>query len=210
MNQGLQQKVVDDARAIKDNLDSLKSDWVKLGFRTSEADGRISQLEDDAGQLSEEHGWQNCSARGSFIVSGKLQYKKQQIEGVWEGTENWLKLMDCVTDFHEYLKQRDHREWVMTCSRLSHDPVLCHSERNNVTTVIAQQSCPINEPRITEVVWCNSSSTDQRNTILRCSTPKLLVHRCLDLQQPTLEKKSHNNTNRLRQWWTSNFSVMQY
>lgn len=62
------------------------------------------------GQLSEEHGWQNCSARGSFIVSGKLQYKKQQIEGVWEGTENGLKLMDCVTDFHEYLKQRDHRE----------------------------------------------------------------------------------------------------
>ena len=50
MNQDLQQniqKVGDDVIVIKDKLDSLKLDVAKLGSRTSEAEGRISQVEDE-------------------------------------------------------------------------------------------------------------------------------------------------------------------
>lgn len=39
------QKVGDNVTAIKDNLDSLKSDMIKLGSRTYKAEARFSHLE---------------------------------------------------------------------------------------------------------------------------------------------------------------------
>lgn len=41
------QKSGDDVTAIKDNLDSLKSDVIKLGSRTCKAEARFSHLEDE-------------------------------------------------------------------------------------------------------------------------------------------------------------------
>lgn len=110
MNQDLQQKlqkVGDDVTAIKDNLDSLKSDMAKLGSRTSEAKGRISHLEDENTRLAN-----LAQSMDGKITQREARLKYQEnyskrnnirIKGVPEGTQNGHKVMDCVKEMLQCL-----------------------------------------------------------------------------------------------------------
>ena len=96
------QKVGDDVTTIKDSLDSLKADVAKLGFRTSEAEGRISQLEDENIRLA------NLSRNMDSKITrleARLEYQENynrrnniRIRGIPEGTEDGHKVMDCVKE----------------------------------------------------------------------------------------------------------------
>ena len=110
MNQDIQQKIQkvgDDVTAIKDNLDSLKSDVAKLGSRTSEAETRISHLEDDNTRLLNlTHSMDGKITQLEARVEYQENYSRRnnlRIKGVPEGTEKGQNMTHCMKDMLQCL-----------------------------------------------------------------------------------------------------------
>ena len=110
MNQGLKQqlqKVGDDMTTIKVSLDFLKAEAVKLSSRTSEAEARISQLEDVNTQLvNTSQSIENKIAQLQTRIEYQENYSRRnniRFKGLPERMEEGQSVNDCVKDMLQCL-----------------------------------------------------------------------------------------------------------